>query len=61
MCNRSYILLDYIEFRTQLDLFEIFVSILIHDITLKTVLLKKKTVLRENHINRESKSLEITI
>ena len=33
-----------------------FVSSLIHEITLKNVLFQKKTVLRENHLNRESKS-----
>ena len=30
-------------------------------ITLKTILLYKKKVLRENHVNRESKSLDLTI
>ena len=34
-----------------------FVSSLIHERTLKTVLFQKKTVLRENHVNREIKAL----
>ena len=38
-----------------------FVSILIHERTLKTVLFYKETVLRENHVNRKIKSLEIPI
>ena len=38
-----------------------FVSNLIHEITLKTALFQKKTVLRENHLKRESRSLNITI
>ena len=34
-----------------------FVSILIHEITLKNVLIYKKKVLREKYLNRESKSI----
>ena len=37
--KKSYILLDYIYFRTRLNQFEMFVSSLIHERTLKTVLL----------------------
>ena len=40
--NNSSIWLYYIELRVLLDLFEMFVSSLVHDITLKTVLLYEK-------------------
>ena len=59
--NKSSILIDQIELRTQFNQFEMFVSSLIHERTLKTVLLYKDAVLRENHLNRESKSLYLTI
>ena len=53
--------IDNIEFRIQLNQFEMFVSSLIHERTPKTVLLYRKTLLRENNVNRESKSLYFTI
>ena len=59
--NKSSVCLDYIDLRNQLNQFEIFVSHSIHEKTLKTVLFYNKTVLIENHVNKESKSLEITI
>ena len=59
--NKSSILLDYIEFRTELNQCKIFVLSLIHEKILKPVLLENKTVLIENRVNRESKSLELTI
>ena len=34
---------------------------LIHETTLENLLLKKETVLRKNHVNRESKTLDLTI
>ena len=42
--------------RTELNQFEILVSSFIHEIKFKNELLWKKTALRENHINRESKN-----
>ena len=59
--NKSSIWLEYIELGTQLNYLEMFISSLIREITLKTVLFYKKTVLRENHANIESKSLELTV
>ena len=49
------------DLRSQLNKFEMFILNLIHEITLKTALLYKKTVLRENHVNRKCKIIEITI
>ena len=59
--NKIFIWLDKIDLRDQLNQFEMFVSSLIHERTLKIGLFYKKTVLRENHINMESKKLELTI
>ena len=55
MWNKISIRLEYIELRIRLNQFEMFVSSLIHEITLKTVLLQKKTVLIEKNVNIESK------
>ena len=59
--NKSSILINYIDMRTPLNQFEMVISSFIHERTLKNVLFYKKTVLIENHVNRESKSLELTI
>ena len=52
--TRCYIWLDYIELSNWFNQFEMLVSILIHEITLKHVLFYRKTVLIEYHINIES-------
>ena len=52
--NKSSILIYYIELSTWLNQFEMFVSSLIHERTLKTVLFYNKTVLREKHVKKES-------
>ena len=59
--NNSSVRLDYIWLRNRPNQFENFISSLIHKRTFKNVCSKLKTVLRENHVNRESKSLDITI
>ena len=48
--KKSSILLYYIGLRTRLNNFEMFLSSLIPEKTLKTVLFYKKTVLRGNHV-----------
>ena len=53
---RFFIWLKYIELRNGLNQFEMLVSSLIHEGTLKIVLFQKETVLREKDINREIKS-----
>ena len=66
--NNSSVWIDYIELRTQLNQFEMFVSNLIHEEHWKLSVLegkqccsKWKIVLKENDVNRESKRLELTI
>ena len=59
--KKSYIRIYLVQLRNQLNQFEMFLSGLIHGITLKTVLFQKKVVLIENHVNRESKNLDLTI
>ena len=49
-----YILLHWIKLRTRLNQYEMLVTSLIHEITLKTLLVQKKPMLRENNTNRES-------
>ena len=58
--NKRSISLYYIYLRTQLNQFEMFVLLLIHKITLNTVIFYEK-VLGENHIKIENESLYITI
>ena len=59
--TRFSIWLDCIELRNWTNQFEIILSSLILERTLKTVLFYKKTVLIENHVHRKSKSCKLTI
>ena len=59
--NKSSILLDYIELRIRLNSFEMFVSRLIHEKNTEDFTVIEEILLSENHVNIESKSLELTI
>ena len=59
--NKISIIIDYIELNIRLNHFEIFTSSLIHEKIIENCNVLEEKVLKENHVNREINSLEITI